>query len=85
MTKEKFNEDGYIIIPSVIEHSVIDRIVDELYNNKPQNKNPNRITDAWREHDVIGYTAFNNKILNIITFLRKFRKPLNYILKRRYQ
>jgi ectoine hydroxylase-related dioxygenase (phytanoyl-CoA dioxygenase family) len=62
----KFEKYGYLIVKSVIDNSTIDQIIEEIYEKYPENKNLTRITDAWREHDIIGYLAFNCKIMNIL-------------------
>ena len=74
---EKYENDGYLIVKSVIDNDTIDKIVNEIYETHPENKNPSRITDAWKHCDVIGYLAFNKKIMNILTHLYK-RKPLPF-------
>jgi len=74
---EKYNNDGYLIVKSVIENDTINKIVDELYEKHPENKNQNRIADAWKQIDIIGYLAFNKKIMNILTYLYN-RKPFPF-------
>ena len=63
MTIEKYNNDGYLIVKSVIDNETIDKIVEEIYVKHPENKNATRITDAWKQYDSIGYLAFNKKIM----------------------
>jgi ectoine hydroxylase-related dioxygenase (phytanoyl-CoA dioxygenase family) len=77
MTIEKYNNDGYLIIKSVIDNDTIDKIVHEIYEKHPENKNLNRIMDAWKQHDIIGYLAFNKKIINILSHLYN-RKPIPF-------
>jgi ectoine hydroxylase-related dioxygenase (phytanoyl-CoA dioxygenase family) len=77
MTIEKYNKDGYLIVKSLINNDTIDKIVDEIYEKQPDNKNLSRITDAWKTHDIIGYLAFNKKIINILTHLYD-RKPVPF-------
>jgi len=77
MTLEQYNKHGYLIVKSVINNDTIDKIIDEIYEKHPENKNSSRITDAWKNHDVIGYLAFNNKIMNVLTQLYK-RKPIPF-------
>lgn len=77
MTLEKYNNDGYLIVKSVIDNDTIEKIVHEIYEKHPENKNQNRITDAWKHHDIIGYLAFNKKIMNILSHLYK-RKPVPF-------
>jgi ectoine hydroxylase-related dioxygenase (phytanoyl-CoA dioxygenase family) len=74
---EKYENDGYLIINSAIDNDTIDKIVNEIYEKHPENKNPSRITDAWKQYDIIGYLAFNKKIINILTHLYK-RKPIPF-------
>jgi ectoine hydroxylase-related dioxygenase (phytanoyl-CoA dioxygenase family) len=74
---EKFDNDGYLIIESVISNTTIDKIVDEIYEKHPENKNSERITNAWKEYDIIGYLAFNKKIMKILNQLYK-RKPIPF-------
>jgi ectoine hydroxylase-related dioxygenase (phytanoyl-CoA dioxygenase family) len=71
MTIEKFNKDGYLVVKSVIDNDTIDKIVNEIYEEHPENKNSNRIIDAWKQYDIIGYLAFNKKIMNILYHLYK--------------
>jgi ectoine hydroxylase-related dioxygenase (phytanoyl-CoA dioxygenase family) len=73
----KFEKYGYLIIKSVIDNSIIDEIIEEIYEKNPENKNLNRIVDAWKEHDIIGYLAFNSKITNILYNLYD-RKPIPF-------
>jgi ectoine hydroxylase-related dioxygenase (phytanoyl-CoA dioxygenase family) len=77
MDIEKYNNDGYLIIKSVIQDNTINQIVDEIYRKHPKNKKINRIVDAWKQHDIIGYLAFNKKIMKILTYLYK-RKPIPF-------
>jgi ectoine hydroxylase-related dioxygenase (phytanoyl-CoA dioxygenase family) len=74
---EKFEKDGYLIIKSLIDHNTIDKIVDEIYEKHPKNKNSKRIADAWKKFDSIGYLAFNKKIINILNHLYK-KKPIPF-------
>jgi len=76
-TIEKYENDGYLIVKSVIDNDTIDKIVNEIYEKIPENKNPSRITDAWKHYDLIGYLAFNKKIIKILTHLYK-RKPIPF-------
>jgi ectoine hydroxylase-related dioxygenase (phytanoyl-CoA dioxygenase family) len=74
---EKYDKDGYLIIKSVIDNDTIDKIVDEIYEQHPENKNSERITNAWENYDIIGYLAFNKKIMKILTKLYN-RKPIPF-------
>jgi ectoine hydroxylase-related dioxygenase (phytanoyl-CoA dioxygenase family) len=74
---EKYNKDGYLIVKSVIDNDTIDNILEEIYEKHPENKNSTRITDAWKEYDIIGYLAFNKKIINMLTHLYN-RKPIPF-------
>jgi len=77
MSIEKFDKNGYLIIKSLIDNDTIDKIVDEIYEKNPKNKNSNRITDAWKNFDSIGYLAFNKKIMGILSHLYK-KKPIPF-------
>jgi ectoine hydroxylase-related dioxygenase (phytanoyl-CoA dioxygenase family) len=77
MTVDKYNNDGYLIVKSVIDNETIDKIVEEIYIKHPENKNAARITDAWKQYDSIGYLAFNKKITNMLTHLYN-RKPVPF-------
>jgi ectoine hydroxylase-related dioxygenase (phytanoyl-CoA dioxygenase family) len=77
MTIEKYNNDGYLIVKSVIDTNMIDTIVDEIYEKHPENKNSNRIADAWNQYDIIGHLAFDKKIMNILRRLYN-RKPIPF-------
>ena len=77
MTVDKYNNDGYLIVKSVIDNETIDKIVEEIYIKHPENKNAARITDAWKQYDSIGYLAFNKKIMNMLTHLYN-RKPVPF-------
>ena len=77
MTIEKYNKNGYLVVKSVIDNDTIDKIVNEIYEEHPENKNLNRITDAWKQYDIIGYLAFNKKIMNILYQLYN-RKPVPF-------
>jgi ectoine hydroxylase-related dioxygenase (phytanoyl-CoA dioxygenase family) len=74
---EKYDKEGYLIIKSVIDNDTIDKIVNEIYEKHPENKNSKRITDAWKEYDSIGYLAFNKKIMKMLSSLYK-RKPIPF-------
>jgi len=74
---ETYENDGYLIVKSIIDNNTIDKIVNEIYEKQPENKNSSRITDAWKQHDIIGYLAFNKKIIDILTHLYK-RKPIPF-------
>jgi ectoine hydroxylase-related dioxygenase (phytanoyl-CoA dioxygenase family) len=74
---EKYENNGYLIIKSVIDNDTIDKIIHDVYEKHPENKNSSRITDAWQQHDLIGYLAFNKKITQILTHLYK-RKPIPF-------
>lgn len=74
---DKFNKYGYLIVKSVIDNYTIDQIVDEIYEKHPENKNSDRITDAWKQYDIIGHLAFNVKIMNILQRLYD-RKPIPF-------
>jgi ectoine hydroxylase-related dioxygenase (phytanoyl-CoA dioxygenase family) len=76
-TTEKYDKNGYLIVKSVIDDDTIDKIIHEIYEKHPENKNSSRITDAWKEYDIIGYLAFNKKIMNILSHLYK-RKPIPF-------
>ena len=65
-TIDKFNKDGYLIIKSVIDNNTIDNIINEIYEKHPENKNQNRIADAWNQYNIVGYTAFNKRIMKIL-------------------
>ena len=77
MTIEKYNKNGYLVVKSVIDNDTIDKIVNEIYEEHPENKNLNRITDAWKQYEIIGYLAFNKKIMNILYQLYN-RKPVPF-------
>jgi hypothetical protein len=77
MTMEKFNNDGYLLVKSVLDNNTIDKIVDEIYEKHPENKHVNRIADAWKQYDIMGHVAFNKKIINILTHLYN-RKPVPF-------
>jgi ectoine hydroxylase-related dioxygenase (phytanoyl-CoA dioxygenase family) len=77
MTIEKYNKDGYLVVKSVIDNDTIDRILNEIYEEHPENKNSNRIADAWKEYDIIGYLAFNKTIMNLLYYLYN-RKPIPF-------
>jgi ectoine hydroxylase-related dioxygenase (phytanoyl-CoA dioxygenase family) len=77
MTIEVYNKNGYLVVKSVIDNDIIDSIVNEIYEKHPENKNQYRITDAWKQYDIIGYLAFNKKIMNILFQLYN-RKPLPF-------
>jgi ectoine hydroxylase-related dioxygenase (phytanoyl-CoA dioxygenase family) len=77
-TIEKFNNDGYLIVKSVIEDDTIDKIICEIYENHPENKNSTRISDAWKHYDTIGYLAFNKKIMNIVSYLYNNMQPIPF-------
>lgn len=77
MTLDKFNKDGYLIIKSVIDNNTIDNINNEIYEKHPENKTPNRIADAWKQYDIIGYLAFNKRIMNILNYLYN-KKPIPF-------
>ena len=77
MTIEKYENDGYLIVKSVIDNDTIDKIIHEIYEKHPENKNASRIADAWKQHDIIGYLAFNKKIMNILSHLYN-RKPVPF-------
>jgi ectoine hydroxylase-related dioxygenase (phytanoyl-CoA dioxygenase family) len=68
-TIDKFNKDGYLIIKSVIDNNTIDNIINEIYEKHPENKNQNRIADAWNQYNIVGYTAFNKRIMKILNYL----------------
>jgi len=74
---ETYKNDGYLIVKSIIDNNTIDKIVNEIYEKQPENKNSSRITDAWKQYDIIGYLAFNKKIIDILTHLYK-RKPIPF-------
>jgi ectoine hydroxylase-related dioxygenase (phytanoyl-CoA dioxygenase family) len=74
---EIYEKDGYLIVKNVIDTDTIDKIVNDIYEKQPENKNTSRITDAWKQYDIIGYLAFNKKIMNILTYLYK-RKPIPF-------
>ena len=77
MTIEQYNKNGYLVVKSVIDNDIIDSIVNEIYEKHPENKNQHRITDAWKQYDIIGYLAFNKKIMNVLYQLYS-RKPLPF-------
>jgi len=77
MTIEKYNKNGYLVVKSVIDNDTIDKIVNEIYEEHPENKNLNRIADAWKQYEIIGYLAFNKKIMNILYQLYN-RKPVPF-------
>ena len=77
MSIEKYNKYGYLIINSVIPDMIIDNIVNELYVKHPENINSNRIADAWKQYDIIGYLAFYPKIMSILQKLYK-KKPIPF-------
>jgi ectoine hydroxylase-related dioxygenase (phytanoyl-CoA dioxygenase family) len=77
MTIEKYNKNGYLVVKTVIDNATIDKIVNEIYEHHPENKNLSRITDAWKQYDIIGYLAFNKKIMNILYQLYN-RKPVPF-------
>jgi ectoine hydroxylase-related dioxygenase (phytanoyl-CoA dioxygenase family) len=56
---------------------IIDTIVNEVYIKHPENKNTNRFADAWKQHDIVGYLAFNPKIMGILQKLYN-RKPIPF-------
>jgi len=66
---DKYWRDGYIHIKKLIDNQTIDTIINELYENHPENKNEKRIPDAWKKVDSIGYLAFNTKVLNLLKTL----------------
>ena len=76
-TIEKYNNDGYLVVKSLIDNETIDKIVEEIYEKHPENKNSNRIADAWKQYDSIGYLAFNKKIINILNHLYN-KKPIPF-------
>ncbi len=73
----EFNDKGYIIIKSLVPIETIDKIIEEVYINNPNNINNNRLTDIWKNFNIIGELAFNTKILNILKKLYN-RKPIPF-------
>jgi len=72
-----FYEKGYLTIKSLIPIETIDKIIEEVYINNPKNTKPGRLTDIWKEHDIIGKLAFNKKILDILEIIFK-KKPIPF-------
>lgn len=74
-----FNQEGFLVLPQLVSHTLIDRTVQEIAGEYPANVGelPNRHQDLWKKYNTVREIANQPQIYDVLRMLYE-REPLPF-------
>jgi hypothetical protein len=74
-----FNQEGFILVPQLVSHELIDRTLAEIQGEYPEKvgQEPARMQDLWKKYSSVREIACSPEVLSVLRMLYE-REPIPF-------